>query len=85
MVGFFRSEEALNPKLQTEAPQACTLNWALNSSTLKPKRKPERSPYLLSGLWSTILQYFFLKGTVMKKVYVFYPWLLKSPEAQKEP
>ena len=25
----------------------------------------------LSGLWSTILSYFFLKGTIMKKVYTF--------------
>ena len=31
-------------------------------------------------LWSTILSYFFLKGTIMKyKCILFSPWLLKSP------
>ena len=32
------------------------------------------------GLWSTILEYFFLKGTLMKyKFILFSPWLLKRP------
>ena len=36
---------------------------------------------LVTGLWSTILLYFFLKGTIMKyKFILFSPWLLKSPD-----
>ena len=35
----------------------------------------------MTGLWSTILEYFFLKGTIMKcKFILFSPWLLKCPD-----
>ena len=63
------SSSVFNPKVYSSNHHRC-----LSNST-EPRTEP------LTGLWSTIILYFFLKGTlIMKQKFIlFSPWLLKSP------